>query len=148
MLRNELLNASYICHWQPISQRAEGMQGMHDVPTHAILAQVERPGHSKCPTALPSRRLRQCADLHVSLDGATISSVTSIPSVLNGVQYVPTQDEHAAVSTSNREVHVRAMQPTKICILWPALQEPPPWLREGFDLIRGAEVQVSVTLMI
>lgn len=117
--------------------------------SQSILAQVEKQGSSNLPIALLLRRLRRCADLHILSNGTAISTVTSIPSVLkDSVHCVPTEDDPAYACTApgsgNREVYIKVMQPMQVCILWPALQEPPRWLSEGYQLVRGAEVQVGV----
>jgi hypothetical protein len=81
-----------------------------------------------------------------------------VPSILKDeVLFLPAEDvnfpnldgteHHAATvrcpSNSGSEVFVKGMHPMRVCILWPALQEPPAWLTEEYELVKGAEVQVS-----
>lgn len=122
---------------------------------HSLLAHAEwhQPGSQAVP--LPLRRLRCCVNLHTSSRGEPLSTVTSLPSILkDDVLCLPVDDSIISSSTGARwvgggasssgsELFVKGMQPMRVCILWPALQEPPSWLTEEYGMVRGAEVQVS-----
>jgi hypothetical protein len=131
---------------------------MYNAPSLLAQAECRIPGSPTTP--LPLRRLRCCVDLHSSSTGEPLSTVTGVPSILKDeVLFLPADDanfhsldgigQHAATggkpsaSSNVSEVFVKGTQPMRVCILWPALQEPPAWLTEEYDLVKGAEVQVS-----
>jgi hypothetical protein len=129
---------------------------MYHAPSLLAQAECRIPGSPATP--LPLRRLRCCVDLHTSSTGEALSTVTSVPSILKDeVYFLPAEDanslnlgcteDSAATarwpSNSGSEVFVKGMHPMRVCILWPALQEPPAWLTEEYELVKGAEVQAS-----
>lgn len=89
---------------------------------HSLTAHVEI--HSTgCPAQfVPLRRLRNCVELHVSLaDGAVSSTASSIPPLLHGAHYVPSEEQSVGV-TPEKSVWVKARLPSSVYVLWPALQ--------------------------
>jgi hypothetical protein len=59
-----------------------------------------------------------------------------------GVYYVPTYTEDGSCSATEH-VHLAALGPLRVWVLWPQLQEAPSWLRTRFNLVNDCQVKVS-----
>jgi hypothetical protein len=89
------------------------------------------------------RRLRDNTALHVSASGEVISTASGVPPVLQTrVYYIPAVLEDLA-SCEDRHITLCASQRATVYVLWPSLQEPPPWLRADFQPLLGAELKVG-----
>lgn len=92
------------------------------------------------------RRLRQGADLHVTLNGTAASSAAGLPPLLKqGSYYIPAEQGRA--DAEDLQVVIGANVPTQLYLIWPALQDLPGWCYQDFDLVRGAEVKVCAVGM-
>jgi hypothetical protein len=89
------------------------------------------------------RRLRDASPLHVNARGDIISSAWGLPSVLqDSVYYTPVHVEDAEQS-SQQYLHIATHASVRVYILWPALQDPPSWLRNRFQVVKGTQLKVS-----
>lgn len=91
------------------------------------------------------RRLRHGVDLHLSEDGNTVSSVAGLPAGLKqGSYYIPVQQGPVSSAADKKQYAITVTSPFRLYVLWPALQEPPSWLCNEFELVTGAEVKVGL----
>jgi hypothetical protein len=89
------------------------------------------------------RRLRDASPLHVNARGDIISSAWGLPSVLqDSVYYTPVNVEDADFS-SQQYMHISTNASVLVYILWPSLQDPPSWLRNRFQLVKGTQLKVG-----
>eukprot|EP00878_Enallax_costatus_P018130 GHUV01019076.1.p1 GENE.GHUV01019076.1~~GHUV01019076.1.p1 ORF type:complete len:309 (+),score=91.45 GHUV01019076.1:3193-4119(+) len=91
---------------------------------------------------LSLRPLRYGVGLHLEKSGSTINNVVGLPPALKqGSCYVPAEQPSVGAGESRNYV-VKAHVPARLYVLWPAMQEPPAWLYDDFEMVRGAEVKV------
>jgi hypothetical protein len=89
------------------------------------------------------RRLRDASPLHVNARGDVTSSAWGLPSVLqDSVYYTPVNVEDAGLS-SQQYMHIVTHASVRVYILWPSLQDPPSWLRNRFQLVKGTQLKVG-----
>jgi hypothetical protein len=100
--------------------------------------------HGAAGTRRPTpRRVRDNSTLHVSAGGEVISTASGVPPVLQSrVYYIPAVLEDLACA-EDPHITFSANQCAQVYVLWPSLQEPPPWLRADFQPLLGAELKVG-----
>lgn len=114
------------------------------------LATVECLSRTEQSLKLPTRRLRHGVELHVASEGRSASSVAGLPPVLKqGSYYIPAR--HGDTAICNRsddeeaQIVIGVNAPTRLYLLWPALQDLPSWVGHEFELVRGSEVKVRTS---